>query len=210
MDDGAGTGDSSGDEGSAMDDGGGAEAGEDGAGDGDDGAPSTTGDDDGAGPSDDDGSNDTGGSSSDGGPTGESDDSGGQEQPSIPTDGAALLPWLEAGTYLEFDAESGVHPSAGPHGGGVRTFVNAPLLDSLAAGNETHPLGSGTVKELYSGEAIIGWAVGVKIAEGSGDDTWYWYEWLNDSVIADGVGVGLCANCHSDGVDYVLTPYPLQ
>lgn len=130
-----------------------------------------------------------------------------------PTNAAELLPWLEAGEYLGWAAESGVHPSAGQHGGGVRTFVNATLLDSLEAGLPAHPQGAASIKELYTaGGQPNGWAVMVKVApDSAGGVGWYWYELFGADVYADGTGVALCTDCHSaGGVDFVLSPFPLQ
>jgi hypothetical protein len=135
------------------------------------------------------------------------DTSGNTDVP--PTGARAILPWLEAGSYENWPAESDVHPSSGPHGS-VRTFVNQTLFDSMAASSMVHPADSAAVKELYSGGTMIGWAVGVRLDDGPGEQAWYWYELLNGSVVADGIGVGLCANCHAGGTDYVLTPFPLQ
>lgn len=130
----------------------------------------------------------------------------------IPTDAAALGDWLEGFGYLQWDAESSVHPSTGPHFGGVRTFLSPELVTSLQAGNAEHPMGSATVKELYGdGDVILGWSVSVKLAaDSAGGDNWYWYELYDGSVIAEGEGVGVCTGCHGDGTDYVLTPFPLQ
>jgi hypothetical protein len=141
------------------------------------------------------------------------DDTGGaQELP--PTESPEVLEaWLAAGSYKSWAVESSVHASTGPHGGNVRTYVNAIALDSLAAGNPEHPQDSATVKELYGGgvDEIVGYAVSLKTAPDSqGGDTWYWYERLNDTTYASDLGVGLCTGCHSGGADYILTPYPLQ
>jgi hypothetical protein len=142
----------------------------------------------------------------------ETSTTGVDEQPQPPTNGAELLPWLEAGEYLGWTAESGVHPSSGPHGGGVRTFVNDVLHASLAAGSASHPQGAAAIKELYGdGATVIGWAVEVKLqADSAGGDGWYWYERFQDSVYADGTGEGICTGCHGGGNDYVLSPFPLQ
>ena len=122
-----------------------------------------------------------------------------------------LLPWLEAGEYLDWAPESAPHASAGPHFGGVRTFVNAQLLGSLEADGDPHPLEAAAVKELYGdGDAVLGWAVSIKVAEGSGGDTWYWFEHYEKTTYADGIGDTLCTDCHGMGTDHVLTPYPLQ
>jgi hypothetical protein len=137
---------------------------------------------------------------------------GGDDQPLPPTNGAELLPWLEAGEYLGWTAESGVHPSSGPHFGDVRTFVNDALLGSLEAGAAAHPAGAAAVKELYgAGGTVLGWSVEVKLqADSAGGDGWYWYERYQDSVYADGTGEGICTGCHGGGNDYVLSPFPLQ
>lgn len=132
-----------------------------------------------------------------------------------PTDSAdALELWLAAGSYKTWAAESKVHASTGPHGGNVRTYVNAPLVQSLSDVSPEHPQGAATVKELYSGgmDTIVGYAVMVKVApvSGAAGEGWYWYERLDQNVYADGTGVGLCSDCHGAGVDNILTPFPLQ
>lgn len=150
----------------------------------------------------------TGDSSSSGGDT-----TGGGVDDLPPTEGLALEAWLAGGAYKAWAAESKVHPSAGPHGGNVRTYINAALLDSLAGGDPMHPQGAATVKELYSGgvDTITGYAVMVKVApDSAGGEGWYWYERAGDTIYADATGVGLCSGCHGAGVDYVLTPFPLQ
>lgn len=190
------------------------------------GAGSTEGSDDSASPSSTGGTQPeltTADPTEDGGdPTTESDDgdppadsgstSGGDPQPLPPTNGAELVPWLQAGEYLDWQAESGVHPSTGPHFGGVRTFVNDVLYASLEAGATSHPAGSAAIKELYgAGDAVLGWSVEIKLQDDSaGGDGWYWYEGYQDSVYADGNGEGICTGCHGGGNDYVLTPFPLQ
>lgn len=128
-----------------------------------------------------------------------------------PANSSELVPWLEAGSYTAWPAESEAHPSAGPHFTAVRTFVNDTLLVSLEAGAEDHPVGSTAVKELYGSDPEIGgWAVMVKVAPGSSDDNWYWYESFQGTTYADETGNAGCGNCHSMGLDFVRTPIPLQ
>lgn len=125
----------------------------------------------------------------------------------------ALLAWLEAGNYMSWQAESGIHPSSGPHGGQVRTFFNDVLFDSFTQGLTAHPQGAVAVKELWGdGQSIIGWAVEVKVdADSQGGDGWYWYEKIGMTEYGGGTGISLCYGCHGGGgVDYVLTPWPLQ
>ncbi|MEZ4302722.1 MAG: hypothetical protein R3B70_47805 [Polyangiaceae bacterium] len=154
----------------------------------------------------------TGGQGGTGGSTG---GQGGASDAVPPTDKAALFKWLQDGNYKAYNAESAVHASAGPHGGGVRTFVNDQLEGSLSAGNAAHPMGAAAVKELYSGGTLTGWAASVKTdTDSAGGQGWYWYEIFSttdgSNTVAAGNGVSLCFNCHSGGDDYVLSPYPLQ
>jgi len=136
--------------------------------------------------------------------------SGAPDEPPPPTDAATLLPWLEAGNYARWDAEAERHPSRGPHFDGVRTFVNATLLESLEAGSEDHPVGSSVVKELYgAGPDVGGWAVMVKVAAGSSVDNWYWYESFQGTTYADATGVDGCGDCHTAGADFIRTTLPL-
>lgn len=155
----------------------------------------------------DDGASDDGGSGSNGTDSGNT--TGDADEPP-PQGDAALRPWLANGSYLGWAAESGVHTSAGPHGMGVRTFVNDVLFASLSAGNADHPVGAAVVKELYDGDAVGGWAVMRKLEQGQGGDGWYWYEVVGDAIYADDTGVALCTGCHGMGNDYVRTPFPLQ
>ncbi len=134
----------------------------------------------------------------------------------VPTDGAALLPWLQAREYAAFPKESKVHASAGPHGGSVRTYITPSLDGSLAAKASEHPMGAAMVKEFYGGASdVTGWAVAVKTGGSSaGGDNWYWYEIFGTTSatkpVADGKGLAGCKGCHSGGKDFVLSPYPFS
>jgi hypothetical protein len=144
-------------------------------------------------------------------PTTDSGTTGGEPQ-IPPTNGAELEVWLEAGEYLEWPAESGVHDSTGPHFGGVRTFVNDALYGSLDANATAHPEGAAAVKELYgAGGTVLGWSVMVKVqADSAGGDGWYWSERYQGNVYGEGTGDPSCTGCHGGGNDYVLSPFPLQ
>ncbi|HSQ00607.1 MAG TPA: hypothetical protein VL049_25570 [Candidatus Dormibacteraeota bacterium] len=129
-----------------------------------------------------------------------------------PSEPAALLTWLQAGSYLGWEAESAPHPSAGPHGGRVRTFLNPAIVASLSAGDAHHPAGAAAVKELYfNGEEVRGWAVMVKLqADSDRGRGWYWYEGSGSGPPLEGVGIGVCTGCHSAGRDFVRIPFPLR
>ena len=127
--------------------------------------------------------------------------------------GAELQEWLAAGGYQDLPGESQIHESSGPHGR-VRSFLSVGLEESLAAGGE-HPRGVASIKELYDGDRLNGWAVSVKIDDDSADgEGWYWYEVFDTAPDAtpwvDGTGADHCADCHGSGRDYIRLPYPLE
>lgn len=125
----------------------------------------------------------------------------------VPSEKAALIAYLQSGAYKTLPAEPAAHPSTGPHFGLVRTFFNQALADSLAQGNDVHPVGAAAVKELFrQGSTVRGWSVMVKIAAGPGGGSWYWYEGIEGTEYAASAGAGLCTGCHSAGRDFVLTP----
>lgn len=161
--------------------------------------PSTTTD-----PSTTSGSSTTGDPTVDPPDTESSDTSTGEPVDQVPpTDGAALLTWLEAGSYADWNAEPSIHDSAGPHFGDVRVFANDDLADALSGGSQDHPVGAASVKELYGdGPTVRGWAVSVKTAAGSSGDNWYWYEVYDGTVYSDANGDNTCVPCHSSGVDF--------
>lgn len=129
-----------------------------------------------------------------------------------PTEVEALRAWLQAGTYLDWQAESAPHTGAGPHFGVVRAFVNDALFASLGAGAAQHPAGAAAVKELYgrNSPTPLGWAVMVKVQDDSDlGNGWYWLETFG-SFTGGGVGNPGCTGCHAAGKDFVLIPFPLQ
>ncbi len=138
----------------------------------------------------------------------------------IPTGRDELFEYLTSGGYKRFPArESRNHPTTGPHtkwGWPVRVFVNQTLDASMKAGNDAHPVGSGSVKEMYNADGNLqGWAVMLKTqAESDRGKGWFWYEVTSTTDGSSPVGIGnglpLCFGCHASGKDYVLTGYPLK
>lgn len=133
-----------------------------------------------------------------------------------PTAKDALLNWLQAGSYRNWEKESAPHQSLGPHPVQVVVYLNPALDRSLAAKAAAHPVGAAAVKELFDASGkLAGWAVSVKTAADSeGGKGWYWYEILGTTpaarVVASANGVPLCVGCHAPGSDFVLIPYPLK
>jgi hypothetical protein len=133
----------------------------------------------------------------------------------VPSEPSALLAYLERGDYQDFAGESGPHPSAGPHGGRVLTYVNDVLAHSLDAGDAQHPRCAASIKELFRGsDEVSGWAVFVKTAEESRQGQgYYWLEVTRRGARRadyEGQGLGTCVGCHGSGRDYFRAPWPLQ
>ncbi len=119
----------------------------------------------------------------------------------VPSNPDDLLAFLQAGKYARFAAEPAPHPSTGPHGT-VRTFANAILTESISRGDASHPIGSASVKEIFRGTDRIGWAVLVKVdADSAAGNGYYWYEYADGAVAAEGRGFSVCVDCHSHSTD---------
>jgi hypothetical protein len=113
--------------------------------------------------------------------------------------------WLSRGDYKKWTCEAAAHDARGssPHGKN-RICSNAKLAASTA-GN--YPVGAANVKELYEGDAVKGYAVALKIKEGTGGGNWYWFErTTGGSYPANGPDDSTCTGCHAGGArDYVFT-----
>ena len=127
----------------------------------------------------------------------------------IPPMGQAKLePWLAAGTYKAWTCESQIYnPRADPatpniigSHGRHRICSNDILLGSDSG---PYPVGAASVKELFdASDGPYGFAVGLKVAPGTGIETWYWYERIGRLAtlqpVADGVGDRTCgSDCHT-------------
>lgn len=137
---------------------------------------------------------------------------------------AELDAWLAAGHYKAWKCEPAGHAARpiSPHG--PNRICNNTKLTSTGAG--TYPAGAASVKELLvsdGGTAIIGYATGLKLTAGTSTGaSWYWYEKLNGSVVANGKGdkpgteSTTCTGCHQgagsdamhSGRDFVYTQVP--
>jgi hypothetical protein len=116
----------------------------------------------------------------------------------------AVEAWLAQGVYRQAPWRCEAMVSAprldGAHGHD-RTCTNDVLL---AADSAPYPVGAASVTEMFDGQMRRnGYAVGLKVAAGAGDETWYWYERAGESPtsrpVADGVGVEICGKaCHAD------------
>ncbi len=145
------------------------------------------------------------------GPRSATDDENAGMHGGIDTSRDGLTRFVREGRYKEWTSEPALHDSAGPHKSKVRVFFNETLVASLKAGNAVHPPGSAVVKELFDGDgAPAGHAIDVKVAEGSGPETWIFYEGftLDYEDPYYGRAHETCHGCHQPGRDYVLSPLP--
>ncbi|RKH68615.1 hypothetical protein [Corallococcus aberystwythensis] len=130
----------------------------------------------------------------------------------LDTSEQGITAFVQSGQYRSWLAEPSVHETRAPHGSKVRVFFNDVVAQSLRDGNATHPVGSILVKELFEddGKTVRGHALDVKIAPGSGKDTWIFYEGFGPSYSDNyyGRAHATCHGCHSDGKDYVTSPLP--
>lgn len=127
----------------------------------------------------------------------------------IVADKAGLTAYIQSGKYLKWEGEAAVHDSVRSHGGSVRTYFNGKHLFARRTGTYPMAVGAMSVKELYSGGSVSGYAAGVKTRTGSGADTWTWYETTGlPDVQYFGVANPTCEGCHSadSGRDRSLTP----
>jgi len=126
-----------------------------------------------------------------------------------PDDGDAVMTWLASGYYSSWRCEPAGHASRSPspHGRN-RVCNNDAIRDAPASG--PYPMGAASVKELLDDQdAIIGYAVDRKLADGTTGANWYWFEIVNGSTTGDGDGVTVCVGCHSQAPrDFVFTAVP--
>jgi hypothetical protein len=116
--------------------------------------------------------------------------------------------WLAQGLYKAWRCEMMISPPrlSGNHGR-QRICANDLLIASTSG---TYPVGASSVKELFdSNDQPNGYAVGIKIEDSVGPQTWYWYERRGTdpkaAPRADGMALPDCAVCHQMAMrDYVF------
>lgn len=116
----------------------------------------------------------------------------------------ALTGWLAGGHYLSWACETEAHPARSPSAHDANRICSNAALSASETG--PFPASAASVKELYSGGSLIGYAVARKLTAGIERASWYWYERIGTNVVADSAGAALCAGCHEDAPrDHVFT-----
>jgi glutathione S-transferase len=114
---------------------------------------------------------------------------------------------LQGRDYLGWEKEAAVHDSTGAHGR-VRSYFNATYLQARRTSTYPMAVGAMSVKELYSGGNVSGFAVGIKTQAGTAASSWTWFESYGlPSVAYFGPGDATCEGCHKNdgGRDRSLT-----
>ena len=120
--------------------------------------------------------------------------------------------WLAQGCYLGWSAESEVLRATlfDTH---VQIFINPDLTESLKRGHTNHPVNAAAVRVMYQPDKVtmLGYSMAIKVAE-SGHDRWFWFESLDASRPPRTMGVNAVAytGCHTRGVDFVHSSWPLR
>lgn len=129
------------------------------------------------------------------------------DDPQVPARGAVdARRWLEAGYYQGWHCEPAPHEPRPPSPHGDNRICSNEAL-STATGDGPFPVGAAAVKEVFDGAGAIRlFALYRKVADGTGGDTWYWYEGIGGDTAANGEGEDDCTSCHRRADrDFVFT-----
>lgn len=139
----------------------------------------------------------------------------GNDQTPATGDAAAVKAWLDTKAYTKWACEPAPHPRRTGSGHSANRICSNGLLSAHGAGE--YPVGAASVKELFDGNNNLnGYAMLLKVKAG-GAESFYWYENIGASVIANGTGdsgsaKSVCTGCHSgagangqSGHDFVFT-----
>jgi hypothetical protein len=133
----------------------------------------------------------------------------GDDGKSIAATKDGITAYLNAKEYLGWAKEPAVRDAIRSHGGRARSYFNKKYLEARQKDAYPMQLGAMAVKELYSGDSVTGYAVGIKTRSGAGAETWTWYETVGlPEVKYFGVANPTCEGCHSadSGRDRSLAP----
>ena len=143
-------------------------------------------------------------------------DSDGTEQQPPTTGRAAMRAWLAAGSWRRWRCEAAAHPGGGLSPHTLNRICNNDVLVHAPEG-APWPVGSASVKELHDPrerDPVIGYAVYLKVREGTEGSDSLWFETVRpgvtldppiaretDGTVAEGFGDhgnarNICVGCH--------------
>src|SRR5215831_14008806 len=107
-----------------------------------------------------------------------------------PRGGPLIEPWIAQGFYRSWKCEPASHPSRALGAHGQNRVCSNDLLSAAGAGE--FPVGSASVKEIYSGADVAGYSVSRHTSAGTSGSTWYWYERVGAGGATDAQGAAVC------------------
>lgn len=128
--------------------------------------------------------------------------------PQLPPRGAVDLPvWIEAGHYNAWACEAEPHPPRAGSGHGPNRICSNDAMVAAADLEGAFPVGAAAVKEVFESDgSIAAYAVYRKLTDGTGGDSWYWFEGTRDHNVANGPADDTCTGCHGRAPrDFVYT-----
>lgn len=126
---------------------------------------------------------------------------------------AGVTAFLKGAGFLDWKTKQAAPiDSVSAHASKTQTYFDDAAGSAAKAGQNPLPKGSVIVKSIYEadGTTLRGHALMAKVADGSGGDTWLWFEgFLPDYANPYyGVGHSTCVGCHQSGTDFVRTAVP--
>lgn len=121
---------------------------------------------------------------------------GGAVDQTPPEGDADMQAWLDEEHYVDWTCQPAIGDAhaASPHG--RRRICHNDAL-ATALDGEPLPVGSAVVKEIYNdADERAGTAVLLKVGDGTGGDSWYWYERTGVITVTDGRDAIGCVGCH--------------
>lgn len=154
---------------------------------------------------------------------GKSDSSGDDDKAGTPSTGpvgeisdsssAGITAFLKEGSYRNWATKQAAPIDAvSSHSSKTQTYFDDAASKAAKATSNPLPKDSVIVKEIYAsdGTTLRGHAVMAKVADGSGGETWLWFEGFLPEYSNPYYGIGLttCVGCHQAGTDFVRTAVP--
>jgi hypothetical protein len=129
------------------------------------------------------------------------------DDPQVPPRGYVdIETWIEAGHYQTWNCEPDRHPPIAGSGHSANRICSNDALVAAANGDGAFPVGAASVKEVFSGDEIVNYAVYRKMTETTGGASWYWFEGIGDDVVANDIDDDTCTGCHGGAPrDFVFT-----
>lgn len=126
---------------------------------------------------------------------------------------AGIVAFLKAGTYRDWTTKQAAPIDAvSSHASKTQTYFNDTAGKAAKASQVPLPKDGVIVKEIYEsdGMTLRGHAVMAKVADGTGGESWLWFEGFLPEYSSPyyGIGHSTCTGCHQAGTDFIRTAVP--